>query len=189
MTANETVIELSKAKMVLMLLGAIAFVGAGIWFLTLDAEAVRSGRSFRLFFNSPAFAYGLGVISIVVFGGFGIFTVKKLFDRKPGLIFNSEGVVDNASVASPGLIPWPEIEGMRVFELSGQKMLIVLVTDPQKYARNGNPLKRMLNRANANMSGSPIYISANSLDIGFPELISLFEKYLQKYGTTRRTSD
>jgi hypothetical protein len=181
-TNDETVIELSKGKMVLMLLGAVAFVGIGIWFLTLDAEAIRAGRSFRLFFNSPAFAYGLGVLSIVFFGGVGVFIVKKLFDIKPGLIFNREGIIDNASVASPGFIPWSEITGIDIFEINGQKMLIVMLTDPQKYADRGNFLIRKLNNANAKMSGSPIYISANTLKIAFPQLVSLFEQYHQKYG-------
>lgn len=168
--------------MLLMLLGALAFVGIGFWILTLDAEAIRAGRSFRLFFNSPAFAYSLGVLSIVFFGGLGVFLVKKLFDKSPGLILNSEGIIDNASVASPGFIPWSEITGIDIFEISGQKMLIVMLTDPQKYAERGNFLIRKLNSANAKMSGSPIYISSNTLAIAFPELVSLFEKYHQKYG-------
>jgi hypothetical protein len=179
--SDETVIERSKGKMMLMLLGALAFVAIGIWFLTLDAEAIRAGRSFRLFFNSPAFAYGLGVLSIVFFGGVGVFIVKKFFDKTPGLVLNSSGIIDNASVASPGFIPWSEITGIDIFEMNGQKMLIVMLTDPQKYAELGNFLIRKLNAANAKMSGSPIYISANTLKIAFPEIVSLFEQYHQKY--------
>ena len=181
---DETVIELSKTKMTLVALGALAFVAIGIWIMTLDAGDIRTGKSFRLFFNSPAFAYGLGILAIVFFGGAGVFIVRKFLDKRPGLVLNSEGIIDNASVASPGLIPWCEITGFNIFEMSGQKMLIVLVTDPEKYSKRGNFLKRTMNKANANMSGSPIYISANSLQIAFPELISEFERYLQKYGTS-----
>ena len=179
---DETVIERSKGKIALMTLGAFAFVVIGIWILTLGAVDIRDGRSFRLFFNAPELAYALGVLSIVFFGSLGIFLVKSFFDKKPGLILNSDGILDNASGLSESFVPWSEVTGFDIFEMHRQKMLIVLVTDPKKYANRGNFLKRALNKANANMSGSPIYISSNSLQIGFPELVATFEKYFKKYG-------
>ena len=179
---EEKVIELSKTKIALGILASFAFVIAGVWLLTQDAEGIRTSSGFRLLLNSPAVAYGLGFLSIVVFGTLALFFFKKLFNKEPGLIFNSSGIVDNASAASAGFIPWSEVLGSQVFEMQRQKMLVIMVTDPQKYVDRGSALKRKLNQANYNMVGSPISISATALKTNFSELQSVFNEYQQKYG-------
>jgi hypothetical protein len=181
-STDETIIELSKTKLVLLILGACAFVVAGVWLLSLDAAEIRSGRSFRFFFNEPIIVYVAGVASILCFGLGGLYGLRKLFDKRPGLIFNNSGIVDNASAVAAGFIPWSEVLGAGVYEIQKQKMLIIGVRDPQKYVGRGGALKRALNKANYKMSGSPISISSVALKIDFAELISLFNRYHQKYG-------
>ena len=183
---DEKIIELSKTKISLGILGSFAFVIAGVWLLTQDAESIRTSSGFRLFFNNPAVAYGLGFLSIAVFGILALFFFRKLFNKEPGLIFNSSGFVDNASSASAGFIPWSEVLGSQVFEMQRQKMLVIMVTDPQKYVDRGSAIKRKLNQANFNMVGSPISISATALKTNFSELQSLFDEYQQKYGNAER---
>ena len=179
---DETIIELSKKKILVGILGSIAFVVVGVWLLTQDAEVIRSSDGFRLFFNSPAVAYGLGVAAILMGGMLGIFLGRKIFNKDPGLILNSSGIVDNASAASAGFIPWSEVLGSEVFEMQNQKMLVVMVTDPEKYVARGGAIKQKLNKANYNMVGSPITISASTLKTNFSELQSIFDRYQQKYG-------
>ena len=181
---DETIIEFSPAKTALAVFGCLAFIAIGIWMLTLDPAIVASGKSFRFFFNSPLFARILGIASILVFGGLGAMMVSRLLSKKPGMILNSDGITDNASSAAAGFIPWSDVTGIQVFEMSGQKMLVVHVTDPHKYLDRGNAVKRKLNSANLNMCGSPISISANTLKADFSELISTFEHYLKKYALT-----
>lgn len=182
---DETVIELSKTKIALLVLGSCAFVAAGAWLLTLDAAEVRSGRSFRLFFNDPWVVRGAGVASVVAFGLLGLYGLGKLFDKRPGLVLNESGIVDNASAVAAGFIPWSEVLGAGVFEVQKQKMLVIGVRDPQKYIGRGGALRRALNEANYKMSGSPIAISSVALKVDFSELVSLFERYEQKYGAGR----
>lgn len=64
-----------------------------------------------------------------------------------------------------------------------QKMLVIMVTDPQKYVDRGSAIKRKLNQANFKMVGSPISISPTALKTDFSELQTAFDKYLKKYGT------
>ena len=183
-STDETIVELSKTKIALAILGTLAFVAIGIWFLSIDEAIIRTSSSYRLLFNEPIYARALGIVSIIVFGLLALFFVKKLFDKKPGLVFNNSGIVDNASAASAGFIPWSEVTGYDIFEMSQQKMLIIMVTDPEKYVDRGNAVKRKLNQANYKMCGSPIAISANALKISFPELMSVFSQYQGKYGNT-----
>ncbi len=184
-SSDETIIKLSKTKILLLLLGASVFVAAGILLLSLDDAQIRSQRSL----NDPVYARGLGLVAIVFFGSFGLYGLKKLFDTKPGLVFNDSGIVDNASSVSPGFIPWSEVVGAEIFEIQKQKLLIIKVRDPREYIARGSSLKRTLNKANNRMVGSPISISSNTLGIKFSELVSLFERYQRKYGVVPGDAD
>lgn len=64
--------------------------------------------------------------------------------------------------------------------ISGQRMLVVRVADPDKYVERGNALKRVLNRANTRMCGSPVVISANALQISFDELRAELASWLSR---------
>ncbi len=184
-SSDETIIELSKTKIVRLLLGASAFVAAGIWMFSLDAASIQSERRF----NDPVYVHGLGLVSIVFFGIFGLLALKMVFDKKPGLVFNNSGIVNNTSSVSPGFIPWSEVVGAEIFETQKQKMLIIKVRDPQEYIARGSSLRRTLNKANYKMVGSPISISANALKIDFSELVSLFDQYQRKYGVGPGSAD
>ena len=181
-TTDETVIELSKTKLVLLLLGSCAFVAAGVWFLSFDAAEIRHGRSFTFTYNNPLIVYGLGLAAILFFGLCGLYGLKKMSDRKPGLVLNSAGIVDNASGVAAGFVPWSEVTGSGIYEIQGTKLLIIGVSDPRKYIDRGGALKRAFNKANSKMSGSPVSISSAALKIDFAELVSLFNRYHQKYG-------
>ena len=177
---DEQMIELSKKKILLLILGACVFVALGVWLISLDEETIQSDRRF----NNPMFVHGIGLVSIVFFGGCGVFSLIKIFDKTPGLVFNDSGIFDNASGVSAGLIPWPEVEGLEILEIQRQKMLVIKVRNPQKYIERGGLLKQTLNKANYNMCGSPIAISSNALRINFSELLSLFNQYQRKYGSS-----
>jgi hypothetical protein len=177
------VIELSKTKVVLMIVGSFAFVAVGTFFL-LNAESVAKD----LPIDDPWFTRGVGMASIVLFSLTGILGLRKLSDKKPGLVLNSSGIIDNSSGVAAGFIPWSEITGAEIFEMHRQKILIIKVKSPQTYIDRGNALRRAANKMNAKMGGSPIAITSSTLKIAFPELLSTFEHYHQKYGQSMKAS-
>ena len=184
-SGDETIIAVSRMKMVPLLLGTFAFVAAGIWMLTLDDATIQTRRGL----GDPLYVRGLGVVAILFFGIFGLYAIKKLFDKKPALIFNNSGMVDNVSSAAAGFIPWSEILSAEIIEIQKQKLLVIEVRDPQQYIARGNSLKRKLNQANYNLVGSPISITSNTLEINFSELVSLFDQYQRKYGVRPGSAD
>jgi hypothetical protein len=179
-TDNETIIALSRTKTLLLVVVACAFVAIGVWMLQMDSAAIEAQRRF----NSPLLVRGIGVLAILFFGLCAVFGVRKLFDKKPGLVLSPAGLFDNSSAVSAGLIPWSEITGFAVFEVQKQRTLIVGVANPGKYVEAGGPLKRALNRANLKMCGSPIAITSSSLKIGFDALVDTCVQYHAAYGKT-----
>ena len=174
-SSEETVIELSKSKTILLILGSVAFVATGIWILSLDTPAIESLPRY----GSPWFVYGVGITATLFFGLAGAVGLKKLFDKAPGLVLDGEGFTDNTSGVSAGLVPWSEVVEIGQYQVQKQKLISIHVVDPEKYVNRGNPLKRMTNRANLKMCGTPINISSNSLKISYDELLETFEAYFE----------
>lgn len=175
---EEIKIELSRTKVLLLGAGALLAVALGGWFLTLDQSELRAFGPF----GRPALLYSAGLASVLFFGWCGLIAFKKLFDPKPGLVFTESGLTDNSSGLSAGFIPWSEITGIEVYEVQGQKSLIVLVTHPERYLEIGGPVKRWFTRATFNMCGSPIAIPASTLRVPFEELHQLFATQLSRRG-------
>jgi hypothetical protein len=176
---NETAIQLSRKK--ISGLGIVSLVGVAIavWMFTMDDRAIT--RHYR----SPVFVHGFGVV-FAVFCGFGaIYCARKLFDGRPGLQFTPDGIVDNASGIGAGFVPWSDITGTQVRKIGRNRILVVKVTDPEKYCARGGALRRSLKRMTLAMCGSPIAVSSPALAIGFDDLVRLFDAYLSKYGVDR----
>jgi len=180
--ADELVIELSKSKVILMILGSFGFVALGYWLFSMDAAAMK-----ELPIDDPLFIHGVGIASMVFFSLTGIFGTRKLFDKKPGLVLNSAGIIDNSSGLAAGFIPWSEITGAEIYEIHRQKMLIIKVRNPEEFIQRGNVLRRAMVQMGSKMSGS-IAITSNTLKINFPELLSTFERYHGKYRQSMKAS-
>lgn len=102
---------------------------------------------------------------------------KEAILYSPGLIISSDGIVDNSSGVSVGEIPWTEVIGIEENKIQSQKFISIKVSDPLKYANKGNVLRRMSNRANIKICGTPVNISVNSLKIGHNELLEIITEY------------
>jgi hypothetical protein len=174
---DERVIELSKAKLLRLLLVACALVILGILMLQPESEWTGS----RPDFNEPALIRATGLFTVAFFGLCALLGVQKLFEKKPGLVLNSTGILDNSSGIAAGLIPWSEIVGFDIFHMPGERSLVINVIDPDKYVNRGSTIRRVLNKANVGLSGSPIAIASNSLKIDFDDLLQLCNAYLKKY--------
>lgn len=175
---DETIVELSRSKIVLMIVGSVILALVGAWLFSLDEAAIRE---LPAQFRNKWLVHGTGFASILFFGLCATYGVWKLFDTKPGLVFSRDGILDNSSAVAAGLIPWSEVTGVGIFEYASQKMMVIKVKDPGKYVQRGNPMKRALNQANLDKCGSPITIAANSLKLNFDELLATFNRYHMKY--------
>lgn len=177
MTQNGQIeIPLSKKKMTLILLGSIVFVGLGIWFIINPSKI-----SNPIFSNSTLISI-VGFVSILFFGLIAVLIFRKLSDKNAGLIINHQGIIDNSSGISAGLVLWTDIEEIRTIQVANQKFLMFVVKNPQEYINKiTNPIKRKGMEMNYKNYGSPINISANSLQINFDELYSLLTKKLKEH--------
>ena len=177
MTTDKPIeIPLSKTKLILSFLGSLAFVAAGIWFL------ISPSRISNPFLNNPTLISVVGMVSVVFFGFIAIGIFRKLFDKKSGLVINSQGVIDNSSGVSAGLITWGDIQEIEILQVMNQKFLMFIVENPQNYLdRVKNPIKRNIMKMNYKTYGSPISISSKALKTDFEELNKLLIEKMNHY--------
>ncbi len=161
-------IQLSKAKLLLLLLGATVFVVLGTLFLLYPAT-----------FKSPVFKEPevlriVGIAAVAFFGVCLVFITKKLFDKKVGLTIDAHGITDNTNGTSVGLIAWDDITGIRTAQVLSTKFIMIDTNAPEKYIeRAKNGIAKSAMKANNNMYGSPLSITTNSLQIKHDELEKL----------------
>ena len=172
-SGNPIEIRLSKKKILLILLISIVFTAIGFWFVT-NPPIIKNPV-----FGNPLMITVLGYASIVFSVICIIFCIRKLPDNKPGLIVDNEGFIDNSSGVSGGQILWKDIENISIFEMGRQKLIMLQVNNPEEYInRQTNGFKRKLMAMNHKMYGTPLSITANTLDISFEELLAILSEKL-----------
>lgn len=169
-------IPLSRGKLLMVLLGAIAFVIGCVFLWVLPNPA---NRSLLLLCRIGAVAGALFSTAC------GVYAAIKMFDSKPGLIIDSKGLIDNSSGLAVGRIPWRDIVDVRVLKAEFGTYLVIDVRNPKSYAGRGNAFKRLINAGNMKMVGSPIAFDASTLRITFDKLVDLVESAFERH-TGRR---
>ncbi len=180
---NKIEIPLSKNKIILLAIGSFLFVVAGIWLFTNSTEF--QSHSIRLMRN-PIVIKSVGIIASLFFGATGIYGIKKLFDKKVGLIIDKNGITDNSNASSIGLIEWNDISKIKTEQVMSTKFLLIGVKNPEKYigkAKSG--MKSRLMKANMKMYGTPLSITSNTLKYDFNELEKLIQTEFEKNKNAR----
>ena len=168
---EETIIPLSKTKIILLTIGSMAFVAASGWMWTIGGpEMTMDTLLYKL----------VSVVGVLFFGMTGIYGLTKLFDNKPGLIINQQGLMDNSSAVSGKLIKWSDIESFEVSQIQSTKFILIFVQNPQHYIDQASYVGRFWMKMNHKTYGTPLSISSNSLKCNFDELIKKIEEHIPK---------
>lgn len=138
-----------KKRLMWLVLGALAFVGIGIWMILSGNWGEKI----------------IGGISILLFGAAFLFFIPRLLGRKASLFMNEEGIIDDSSYVSAGAIRWDEIEDIGITEYSGQRWISIKLYDPQGFVQKQPPLKRWLMNLNNALVDAPIHISQEMLSV------------------------
>lgn len=160
-----------------MLLGALAFVAIGLWFVIAPPTIENS------YWGNPVKLAIAGYASILFFGLCAFYLIRKLPDTKPGLIIDHEGLTDNSSGLSAGRVLWSDIVNLSVIQIHKQKLIMLHVKNPQEYiGRQTSLFKRKSMELNYKMYGTPLSITANGLQTSFEDLLTILTDKLKEAG-------
>lgn len=129
----------------------------------------------------PQLLKGVGILSIVFFGAIGGFSIIKAFDKSPGLVINEQGLFDNSSATSVGLIPWSTIKGIKTEQIKSTKFMLIFVENSEIYINKAKGFKKLLLKGNLSMYGTPIGISTTTMLYNFDALEKLVTDCIKHY--------
>ncbi|NDV83526.1 STM3941 family protein [Bacteroides sp. 51] len=155
-------IPLSKAKLLLVVIGSILFVVFGVLLLTGFADNHTRYTS--------TFVKEVGVMGVVFFGATGILGARKMFSKNVGLTIDDNGILDSNYASSIGVIKWEDITHIETMEISSTKFLLIYTVNPEYYLSKAKGLKRRGLKANDRMCGTPFSIASTTLKCSFKEL-------------------
>ncbi len=166
MSENVLEIQVSKGKILRMILFSICFIGIGIWMIAYNPQTGNPIiNSTAVKFTSAFLSVSLGILGFVFF-------MRKWMDKRPVLIFDKQGITDNSSAIAAGFIPWSDINHVSEKKVSGQYFVLIEVSNPETYIdRQSSTWKKKAMSTNWKRYGSPIFFSPNIMDISFSDLV------------------
>ncbi len=175
---KEIKIPISNKKMILLVLGALAFVLIGIWFV-IEPESLSTSTRNR----NPYFTQVIGIVSIIFFGLCLLIMIIQLLDKTfKGVIINDKGIYENSSILNIGLIKWEDIKGFKIVEVQQTRTIIILTDKPKEYIDNAkSKTSKKFMELGWKMNGSPLYINPIPLKIKSLELEKILNKYFEYY--------
>jgi hypothetical protein len=124
----------------------------------------------------------IGIATVVLSGACGIFVLKKLGDKEPGLIISEEGIMDRSNAGSIGFVPWADVLAIHETTVMNQKFVSVALKNPEHYIKlQPNKFKRKLINTNFKRFGYVVNITANSLQCHHHQLKALLNDALKSY--------
>ena len=154
---EKLIIKNSRWKYVLLLIGSIGFVAAGIWI-------VVHGGSF-------------GWVPILFFGsGIPIF-IWQIADARPRLIIDEHGVLDRT--LGVGHIAWSDIKAAYVRSINGNDFICLELKNAEKYSQKLSKVKRAMAAANRGLGFTDFNLNLSGVDAKTDEVFELIMKYCQ----------
>jgi hypothetical protein len=166
---KEISIKLSKRNTLLLLVGAMTFIAVSIWLWNYSNVQVQF---------SPVIVKFIAAIGVLFFTICLMFGVVKLFDNKPGLIINDQGIVNNTLGLNSQIIRWNNVKRLEVIKIKNTKILLVFTDNPSEVIEGANIWSKFFMQQNMKWYGTPISITATMLECNFEELLSYIKQYI-----------
>jgi hypothetical protein len=134
-------IRAAPGRLALMALGALAFVGAGV-FLVWSHGARNTFDAWL--------AQAVGYAAIAFFGtGFVVLTQRFFKQRETVVTLSPDGLKDIR--VSPDLIPWSAVASLNTWQMYGQQVMVVGLKPGEEEKLTLNRMARMTRGANASL--------------------------------------
>ncbi|WP_409966239.1 hypothetical protein PIECOFPK_00070 [Mycovorax composti] len=130
-----------------------------------------------------------GFVKITGFIGTFLFTIitailaQKVFNKKPGLIIDNNGFVDNSLGVMFAKVLWKDVTEIKHVQASGENFIVISIKEPEKYiAEERHSLKRKMLELNYTTLKTPINIAAGKLKVDFNELLNMMKRKYEEFG-------
>jgi hypothetical protein len=157
------VVPLDRMKLLGQCLAALAFVAVGVFLIRIPT---RYGL----------WAQIMGAVAVAFFGAVGAAVLFRLLRPGPAIVIDDDGILDDASGVSLGLIRWDQVGEIDEYRVDDQAFLSIMLKDPEALIAQQPFWKRRIIRANSGMGAPAVNIPQASLGINLSDLRREMEK-------------
>lgn len=154
------VVPRDRRKTIFSLIGALAFIAVFVGFIFI----------LRAMGLTHPLLVVVCCVPILIFGLVGVYLATNLIRIRPAVIIGPEGVTDYSTLAGPGLVPWPEIKDLVVYEYMGQRFLGLVLKDPRAFVAGLKGMRRFLLRTNRRFVRATVNIPQTAIPCAVDEL-------------------
>lgn len=173
---QEIIIKFNKKKLLVMLFVSIFFT----YYSTIHVSNPERFISLRRYPNENTIIF-MGCLGVCVFGISSISIFLKLFNKKPGLVINSDGIIFHASANTLGLIKWKDVTDIKTSKFYNQTYILIMVKNPKEYLNKFKHVKKFLYKGFLNDIGTPIFLSSVGLQCNLKEMEKLLKEEFKRY--------
>ena len=168
---NKVEIYPSRGRLVLPGFASLFFVLLGLW-LGFGGEA--SGiPGWRVVAGS--------YLGVPFFSACLCYAAYRLIARRPALVLCLEGIVDQGSAVSAGLVRWEEIERIFAGSIQQQSFVSIAVKSPDDFLARVGGVKAKLMRMNIGLVGAPVNIPVDALPMTVDEVLQTIQEFRSKH--------
>ena len=182
---DSIIIYSQKNRLVFFLFISLAFLAAGLFMLFYTDQISSSAFARVVFLGSSALIKIAGILISLLSGAAAFRYLKLLFDSKPLLLVNQEGISDYSSLSALGFIPWEDIADVQLTDYSNNLFISLVLKEDEPYLAKMNWLQKRMSKINqsmtANESGSPSPLIFISLSASKAEPQTVFQQIKAGY--------
>ncbi|UIR55683.1 hypothetical protein LZQ00_15605 [Sphingobacterium sp. SRCM116780] len=167
-------IEIDKKKTLMALSLSLFCVTLGIIVILNPHNFISTSKI------SSEFRILTGIVFVSIYFTTSIYRLKILVSKN-NLTIDSNGINDNISLMSNGLIKWNEITDIKSVEFMLMRFLLIFVKNPEEKLEEASGMKRKLMAKNMKKFGTPFSITSTVLKCNFNELEKLLKDKLTEY--------
>jgi len=157
------VIYPSRAKMLLVLLGAMVFVLLGLWIASPKMSRVVPIWDVLI----------ASYVGVPFFGVCGLYAAYRLVRRRPSVVIDATGITDTSNAFAVGRLSWAEIDHMALYQSYGQWMLGIVPRDLEGFLIRQPSERRSYIKLNLSLGYSPINIAQVAISMRLADLAEL----------------
>jgi hypothetical protein len=170
----------SKMKALLLTLGGVGFVLAGLWIVLFADEITFRGA------NRTEFNELVGWLVVLFFGIGSIISGRLIFSSKTTVLIAKEGLTLMPDTRKKQFIPWDNIDNFSVEKLFTTKLIAVNLNNTKQWLENEtNPLRKKLMQFNVKQVGTPFAFPASLTRLSNAKLLDLLNLKLSEYKNDR----
>lgn len=166
---DDIVIYASKLKLLGLAAFCLVFEGFFVHFLVYGLSEGRT--PFKAYI--PAILYIGGPVMGLLF----IYLCYRLPKPKPAVVINDEGIFDNASIFSAGLIRWEKITSVFTYKVMDNSLLGIVPVDLETIIARQSAIKRFFFKLGGEGSLAPFAIPGSVLPMSPEELLTKVQAY------------